>query len=52
MRVFTYGFETLKNNTVLTLKRKTNCFSLPNEVFEKVMMEACFLMVPTGHVRS
>lgn len=52
MEVFAYGFETLKNNTIQTLKREMNSFFLPNEVFEKLMMETCFSMVPTGHVRS
>lgn len=56
MGVFVYGFETLKINTVPTLKRKTSCFFLPNEVFETVVGETndggLLLMVPTGHVRS
>lgn len=52
MEVFAYGFEMLKNNPLQTLKRETGSFFLPNEVSEKLMMEICFFMVPTGHVRS
>ena len=26
MGLFVYGFKTLKNNTVLTLKKETSCF--------------------------
>ena len=35
MGLFVYGFETLENNTVLTLKRETN--SLPDEMLGMIV---------------